>query len=130
MRKIVFGLMVMMIILFQASYSHAALIDNTLSFKVNIEVNNIDYQWSYINPDDYQYIKGHHVGRGRAAENEVRKMASILKLSPDAKIDDMVKALNQQGIKNIQNIEIRYIDQDNKLHTWVWHGKKKEVPKV
>lgn len=113
----------LLIALFPLSTAHAALIEHALSFKVSILMNHTDYEWSYTNPEEYRYIKGNHIIKNKAAKPKVEKLFALLNISEKADVDDMVKALKAHGYKNIQAVDIRFVNQENQLYTWVWHKK-------
>lgn len=118
-----FLLLTLIIAMLPFSIAQASIIEHGLSLKVEIKMNHVNYEWSYINPDEYRYIKGNRIIKGKAAERKVEGLFSLLNLSEQANVEEMVAVLQKNGYKNIQSLDIRFINQKNQLYTWVWHRK-------
>lgn len=124
MKRWFIGLICLILLFLPSSISNASsILYEVFTIKVNINMNHIEYEWDYINPDKFKYEEGDRVVRGKIAEQKVRKMIRTLNLSKKAKVEEMVKSLKKNGFNNIDTLEIRLIDQNDELYTWVWHGK-------
>jgi hypothetical protein len=109
--------------LVNVTHAQAAGLENSKSFKVTIIEGGIEYEWEYSNPDEFEYEHGNTVDKDGQARREVTKMFSYLNISPNAKVDNMVKRLKKDGHEQIQRLDVRWIDSKEKLYTWVWKDK-------
>lgn len=99
----------------------AANLENSMSFKVTIIENGIEYEWEYENPDDYEYEHGNTVEKGEQAKREVRGMFRYLNISPTAKVERMVERLKKDDHEHLERLDVRWINKNEKLYTWVWN---------
>lgn len=104
--------------------THAASLEDSLSFKVTVVESSVEYEWEYNNPDEFEYEHGNTVVKNGEARREVMKMFRYLNISPDAKVKKMVDRLKKDGHKGIERLEVRWINSKEKLYTWVWNKKK------
>ncbi|MED1600275.1 hypothetical protein [Alkalihalophilus marmarensis] len=104
-----------------ATTSSAANVMGPLSFRVTITEQDVTYEYEFDNPDYYEYEEGNHVERGAEAKQKVTRLVSLIKLEEDAVIDAMVRELKQIH-PNVSKVDIRYMNEENKLYTWVWNN--------
>ncbi|HEX7066492.1 MAG TPA: hypothetical protein VF199_15585 [Bacillales bacterium] len=104
--------------------ARAASLEDSLSFKVTIVESSMEYEWEYHNPDEFEYEHGNTVIKNGEARREVMKMFRYLNISPDAKVKKMVARLKKDGHSAIERLEVRWINGEEKLYTWVWDKKK------
>jgi hypothetical protein len=102
-----------------ATTSSAANVMGPLSFRVTITEQDVTYEYEFDNPDYYEYEEGNHVERGAEAKQKVTRLVSLINLEEDAAIDAMVRELKQIH-PNVSKVDIRYMNEENKLYTWVW----------
>lgn len=80
-----------------------------------------NYEWEYENPDQFEYEFGEKVIKDERAKQQFIEMIKILQFQPEAKVEQMVDLLKQNGYPNIEKLDIRLMDQKGKLMTWIWH---------
>ncbi|TCP32066.1 hypothetical protein EV207_10138 [Scopulibacillus darangshiensis] len=101
--------------------AHASSLANQSSLKVTVWMNGDEYEWEYTNPNEFEFEKGNKVIKGNKAEAKVKDIYNLLHISKDAKVEDMVSALKKHGYNDIDRLDVRVIDRDDALFTWVWH---------
>ncbi|HEU5138996.1 MAG TPA: hypothetical protein VFT51_03415 [Bacillales bacterium] len=111
-------------LLINVTDTQAASLEDSLTFKVTIIEGNVEYEWEYNNPDEFEYEHGETVVKDGQARREVMKMFRYLNVSPDAEVEKMVTRLKKDGHDTIERLEVRWINSNEKLYTWVWHKKK------
>ncbi|OIJ18256.1 hypothetical protein BKP45_11770 [Anaerobacillus alkalidiazotrophicus] len=92
----------------------------SLYLKISIVENGIEHEWEYTSPGKYEYEKGERVIKTKVAKEEMHSIIKTLNLSKSAKIEDMVKILKQERFPKLERLDIRWMDGENKLYTWVW----------
>ncbi|MBM7644810.1 hypothetical protein JOD45_001017 [Scopulibacillus daqui] len=100
--------------------SYASSLEDQRSFKATVIVNGAEYEWEYVNPDEYEFEKGSRVIKGKQAEKKVKMIYQLLNVSKKAKAEDMVNALKRHSYKNIDKLDVRVINSNEELYTWVW----------
>lgn len=110
-----------MFLLMNVTHVHAAGLENSLSFKATVIENGVEYEWEYNNPDEYEYEHGNSVIKNDEARRKVMRIFQYLHISPDANVKNMVEHLKKDGHTDIERLQVRWIDSDQKLHTWVWN---------
>ncbi|MFC7393654.1 hypothetical protein [Scopulibacillus cellulosilyticus] len=100
--------------------SYASSLENQYSFKMTVIMDGKEYEWEYANPDEYEFEKGSRVIKGKEAENKVKMIYQLINVSKKTKVEDMVDALKRHGYKNIDALDVRVINSDEELYTWVW----------
>jgi hypothetical protein len=98
-------------------------LDNSSSFKMTMIRNGVEYEWEYNNPNEYEYEYANSVIKNEKAKETVVEMFELLDVSPDAKVKNMVSALKEFGYHDIDRLDIRWTNSDEKLYTWVWNTK-------
>ncbi|MDV2885926.1 hypothetical protein RYX45_12120 [Alkalihalophilus pseudofirmus] len=104
-----------------ATTTSAANLMGPLSFRVTITEQDVTYEYEFDNPDYYEYEEGDHVKRGAEAKQKVTRLVSLINLEEDAAIDAMVRELKKMH-PNVSKVDIRYMNEENKLYTWVWNN--------
>ncbi|MEB1807786.1 MAG: hypothetical protein LPK26_10960 [Bacillaceae bacterium] len=122
MKKRLFLLMVILTVLFsfQAAGLASELMDK-FAVRITVIENGIIHEWEYDNPDKFEFETGNVIKRGKEAEKEVQSMISLIQLREDTKVEFMVKQLKENGYKDIERLDIRMINGEGKLFTWVWN---------
>lgn len=103
----------------------AATLLNSSTFKMTIVRNGVEYEWEYNNPDEFEYEYGSRVIKGEKAQQSVTEMFKLLQVSPHMKVEKMMKALEEYGYHDIDHLDVRWTNSDEKLFTWVWDKKDK-----
>jgi hypothetical protein len=93
------------------------------SFKATIIIDGVETEWEYVNPAEYEWEKGNEVIKDEKAKQEVQKVFKELSVDKNSKAEEMVKVFEKMGYKNIEKLDVRWIDRDGELYTWVWESK-------
>ena len=96
---------------------------DSLSFKATIMIDGVETEWEYVNPAEYEWEKGNEVIKDEKAKQEVQKVFKKLNVNKNAKSEEMVKVFEEMGYTNIEKLDVRWIDRDGELYTWVWESK-------
>ncbi|WP_088103817.1 hypothetical protein [Halalkalibacter urbisdiaboli] len=122
MKKWIISLLTIVFILLVGATGHAQPTELMEAFSLHITVheNNIEYEWEYDSPSDYQYTEGNQVIKGEEAKQKVEKMVEHLDFSEGSEVEQMVKVLKERYFPNLERLDIRYMNGDSKLYTWVW----------
>lgn len=88
--------------------------------KITIVENGVEHEWEYTSPGKYEYEKGEHVIKTKEAKDEMLSILKTLNLSEKAKIEDMVTQLKNEGFKKLERVDIRWMNGEHKLYTWLW----------
>jgi hypothetical protein len=94
---------------------------DSMSFKVTVIQDGVETEWEFINPDDYEIETGETVIKDVKAESEVKELYTSLGISESSKIEDMVDVIrNKKQYRDIEKVDVRWINRDGKLYTWMW----------
>ncbi|WP_216828930.1 hypothetical protein [Alkalihalobacterium elongatum] len=119
-RRLLFLMLLMLFIFSSQSFGLASELMDKFAIRITVVENGTIHEWEYDNPDKYEYETGNQIKRGKEAEKEVHSMISLIQLREDAKVDFMVKQLKENGYKDIERLDIRMMNGEGKLFTWVW----------
>lgn len=89
--------------------------------KITVINDGVSYEWEYENPNKYEFEQGEKVIKDAAAKKKMNEIVQLLKLHSDAKIEDMVQVLQNHGYNQLEKVDIRVMDHDGKLFTWIWN---------
>lgn len=104
-----------------APSGEAADVTNSLSLKISIDENGNETEFEYVNPDEYEIEKNGRVYKDRAAKNEIITLYKKLGISTSAKAEQMAFYLKKHGFEHISRLDIRWINDEGELYTWVWN---------
>jgi hypothetical protein len=93
---------------------------NSISFKLTIWQHNVEYEWEYQNPDEFEYEKGFTVLKNKSVKKEIIQWFNKLNVSETTRVEDMLAVVQQNGFKDTDKFEVRWINNDEELFTWVW----------
>jgi hypothetical protein len=115
-----------LVALFVLNYSRAEAADvwNSVSFKLTIYVNGEELEWEYLNPDEFEFEKGTTVYKNNEVQKQIEKLFSELNISEKAKVKDMVKHLKEKGYRDMDRLDVRWMNSKEELFTWVWESKQ------
>ncbi|OLO40254.1 hypothetical protein BTR23_07110 [Alkalihalophilus pseudofirmus] len=119
-RQILFVLLMGVLLLANSPLGLASELMDKFAIRITVIENGVIHQWEYDNPDQYEYETGNEIKRGKEAEKKVQEMISLIQLREDAKVEFMVKQLKANGYENIERLDIRMMNGEGKLFTWVW----------
>lgn len=88
--------------------------------KITVIENGVEHQWEFTSPGNYEYEKGNEVIKTKEAKEEMQKIIQALNISEKANIEDMVTNLKQTRFPNLERLDIRWMNGESKLYTWVW----------
>ncbi|WEG13886.1 hypothetical protein PU629_05835 [Pullulanibacillus sp. KACC 23026] len=91
--------------------------------KISLRLEKTDVFFAYIEPDRYIYRKGNQEISGPKAKAAVLKEITTLSLTPETTSEQIVHLLQTTDFPSIKSMDIRMIDSDNHLYTWVWNQK-------
>ncbi|GAE28094.1 hypothetical protein JCM9140_4288 [Halalkalibacter wakoensis JCM 9140] len=90
------------------------------SLRVTVVENGVEYEWEYDSPNHYEYEEGNQVIKGKEAKEKVEQMAGQLQLSEETEVKDLVERVKSSTHPNIERLDIRFMNGESKLFTWVW----------
>jgi hypothetical protein len=93
---------------------------NSISFKLTIWQNNMEYEWEYHNPDEFEYEKGFTVMKNNSVKKEIIGWFGKLNVSETSNVEDMLAVVQQNGFKNVDKFEVRWMNNEEELFTWIW----------
>lgn len=111
-------------LLFNAQKAYAVHLTDYEFIKITVRENGISYEWEYENPDHFEYEFGEKVWKDERARKLFTDIIKKLQLTEDAKVEQMVERLQNDGYPNIEKLAIRMMNHEGKLRTWVWHKQK------
>ncbi|MBP3949759.1 hypothetical protein [Bacillus suaedae] len=91
------------------------------SIRVMFVEEGTNYQWEYASPSRYKYGEEEHVITGNKAKDKVNEIVDLLKVDEEEKVDDLLKRA-QQRYPNLIRMDIRFINEEGELFTWVWNS--------
>lgn len=102
--------------------SQSSAIDLMESFflKITVVENGVEHEWEYTSPGKYEYEQGEKVIKTNVAKDTMLSIVKTIQLSEKAKIEDMVHLLKEERFPNLERLEIRWMNGESKLYTWVW----------
>ncbi|MFV8827566.1 hypothetical protein [Alkalihalobacterium sp. APHAB7] len=122
MKKRLLLLMVLLFVLFSFQpHGLASELMDKFAIRITVIENGIIHEWEYDNPDKFEFETGNVIKRGKEAEKEVQSMISLIQLREGTKVEFMVKQLKENGYKDIERLDIRMMNGEGKLFTWVWN---------
>ncbi len=88
--------------------------------KITIVENGVEHEWEYTSPGKYEYEKGEKVIKTDEAKEEMHSIVKLLDLSEKAKVEEMVEVLKKERYPALERLDIRWMNGESKLYTWVW----------
>ncbi|WP_209122094.1 hypothetical protein [Alkalihalobacillus sp. BA299] len=119
-KRLFYILMVFSLLLLHQPIGFASELMDKFAVRITVVENGVIHEWEYDNPDKYEYETGSEIKRGQEAAKEVKEIISLIKLREDANVDFMVKQLKENGYEGIECLDIRMMNGEGKLFTWVW----------
>ncbi|ARK31715.1 hypothetical protein [Halalkalibacter krulwichiae] len=94
------------------------------SIRITVVEKGIEYQWEFDSPSQYEFEHGNHVVKGKEAKKKMEQVLDILKLDEQEDVTNYVKRLKESQYPNLERIDIRFMNGEGKLFTWVWQDHK------
>lgn len=88
--------------------------------KITVERSNSDSFYAFISPNHYYYRQGHQEISGANAVNQVEKVENALHLTANTTAEELVNRLKSVVGDDLTGYQIRWVDQEGHLYTWVW----------
>ncbi|WNF36049.1 hypothetical protein RJD24_16570 [Bacillaceae bacterium IKA-2] len=92
--------------------------------KITVIENGVEHEWEYTSPGKYEYEKGNHVIKTLEAKEQMLSIVKTLNLSETAKVEEMVEDLKKEKFPKLEQLDIRWMNKESKLYTWVWNSKE------
>jgi hypothetical protein len=118
MRKYVFLLMVWLLLV--APFVVAADFHKGSLFKIKLVAEHQEVECEYALPANYMCKMNGNELEDRQARKQLLLFYQQLHLHHGVKAEEMVSRLQNQGYKNIQFLDVRWLDDHGRLFTWRW----------
>jgi hypothetical protein len=90
------------------------------SIRITVVEDGIEYEWEYDSPNQYEFEQGEHVIKGAPAKEKMEQILQVLSLDEKEDVDQYVKRLKDSQYPNLDRVDIRYMNGEGDLYTWVW----------
>ncbi|MFC0557930.1 hypothetical protein [Halalkalibacter alkalisediminis] len=90
------------------------------SIRITVIEKGIEYEWEYDSPSQYEFEKGDRVMKGPQAKEEMEKILRVLQLDEQEDVNNYVKRLKESHFPELDRIDIRFMNGEGELYTWVW----------
>ncbi|NEU29893.1 hypothetical protein GN156_03765 [bacterium LRH843] len=87
--------------------------------RIMIEQDQMEYEWKYDSPNGYKFEAGEQVMKGKKAKKNVKEMLDILHLGEQSEVTELVSRVKIYH-PNMERLDIRYLNEEGRLFTWVW----------
>lgn len=84
----------------------------------------MEHEWEYTSPGKYEYEHGEKVIKTKEAKEEMLALVKMIQLSERAQVNEMVAVIKKEKFPNIERLDIRWMNGESKLYTWVWDNEK------
>jgi hypothetical protein len=118
MRKYVFLLIIWSFLL--APIVGAADFHKGSLFKIKLVADHQEVECEYTFPSNYMCKTNGNELEDRQARKQLLLFYQQLHLHRGVKVEEMVAYLQQKGYKNIQLLDVRWLDDHGRLFTWIW----------
>ncbi|MGO4888709.1 hypothetical protein ACJ2A9_13180 [Anaerobacillus sp. MEB173] len=98
----------------------------SFSVKITVIDKGVEHEWEYHSPSKYEYETGETVIKNEKAKTEVEKMMKLLNISEKATVEEMVDSLKKNGFETIERLDVRWMNGESQLYTWVWENDQRE----
>ncbi|WP_100405105.1 hypothetical protein [Bacillus solitudinis] len=114
--------LVMMFMFSTNEMANATELMEAFALRVTVLNDGTEYEWEYDSPNRYEYEVGTKVIKGKEAEQEMNQLLKTLKLTEEANVKDLVQRLKKETFPKLERLDIRYMNGESKLFTWVWNA--------
>ncbi|WP_100373759.1 NAD(P)/FAD-dependent oxidoreductase [Bacillus sp. FJAT-45037] len=116
----IYSLLFILIWMVMATPISAAHTMTAHSLRVTIIEGGVTYEYEYDNPSTYEFEYGNRVIRGEEAKVKVSEFITTIELEEESNIDEIVQKVKRIYPK-VEKIDIRYMNEEDRLITWVWN---------
>ena len=102
-------------------HSEASTLGNSFSFKCMVMTNGVEHEWEFSSPNEYEFETGKTVEKGAAAKRKVSALFQHLNVTELAQVDELVEKMGTYGYQDVERFEIKWMDSNGRLYTWVWN---------
>jgi hypothetical protein len=117
-------LFIMMGLFFLVPSVYAADFHKGSLFKITFVAENEEVDCEYKFPSDYRCEKNGNELADKKARKQLLLFYQQLHIHPGVKAEEMVANLQNNGYKNVQFLDVRWIDEHGRLFTWIWDKDK------
>ncbi|WP_059103804.1 hypothetical protein [Shouchella shacheensis] len=89
------------------------------SVRVTVVSEGEEFEWEYDSPRHYEFQYGDRVMKGKRAQREVESMTDTLQIGEHV-TKDVYKERLETLYPNLERFEIRWKNDEGKLHVWSW----------
>lgn len=89
------------------------------SLKIRITTEDTLYEWEYENPNLFEYEAGSRILRGSEAKESFEQLLEVIDLSEPIISEETVDVVAEH-YENPVRIDVKRIDSDRCLQTWLW----------
>ncbi|WP_227936605.1 hypothetical protein [Alkalihalobacillus deserti] len=92
------------------------------SIRITVVENGVEYEWEYDSPSQYEYEQGERVIKGDEAKEKMENILRVLNLDEQEDVNHYVQRLKESQFPELDRIDIRFMNGEGKLYTWVWES--------
>jgi hypothetical protein len=114
-------LLLFLISLYEGGFGFAESLKNSMAFKVTIVENEVEVEWEYVNPNEYELEIGNEVIKNKKAKREIESLFKKAAISKTTTVHEIIHALKEEGYEQIDRLDVRWTTAEDELYTWVWN---------
>ncbi|WP_377888172.1 hypothetical protein [Alkalihalobacillus sp. R86527] len=107
-------------------HAEASTLQNSFMFKCTVVADGIENEWEFSSPNEYEVERGNIVRKGSTAKEDVKSLYDYLQVTELSKVEDLVDKMKQYGYSDADRFELKWMDANGRLFTWVWDKKASE----
>lgn len=119
----IFLVLILMTLVSPASAAGTELM-TLFSIRITVVENGVEYEWEYDSPSQYEFEQGERVIKGTKAKEELEKILRILQLDEKEDVNNYVTRLKDSEFPELDRIDIRFMNGEGELYTWVWNSQE------
>jgi hypothetical protein len=93
-------------------------------FKIKLVTERETVQCEYQFPETYHCEKNGNKLDEKQSKNQLLLLFHQLHLHHDMKVEEMVHSLEKTGYNYVTFLDVRWIDSNDRLFTWIWEKNK------
>ena len=115
-----FSILMVIFMLFVPIRAEASSLQNSFMFKCTVIDQGVEYEWEFSSPNEYEVEKGNVVKKGSKAKKEVLALYNVLQVTELSRVEELVSKVGKYGYESADRFELRWMDANGRLFTWVW----------